>query len=459
MTVPQSRRGVALSQAASPGIRRPAGAHSRPKVRGVDWSPSYVAFLVYVFVITTYRFQLGTESMAAALILLPMERRPLRLPSPVLWAVAFLLWALVGWSTTEYRWVVWDQLIELAKICGIMLVAINVLTTTARLRFFMLAFLGFFAFYPVRGALFSYFIYHGNVEGRAAWNYIYANPNDLASLCLLPLSLSIGMLFSERARWVRYCAAAGAVVLPFIILLTQSRGAFIALVVFALVVLKGQKKGRAKVFLLAGVAAAVIAIAAPSSVWNRLGTISHVTSAESAATVKDEGSARQRWEIWRVAETIFAEHPITGVGLGAYSNAHYVYSQRAEFNPTARGARDSHSTYLKLLAESGLVGFILYFGMVGATVYDAERTRRRAKTSHPARATQIFYMEVGLFGYFVAGIWGSYAIIVLTFLYIAVLYATTQVLKAELAPLRAAPRGRSVRAMGTRLVPNSQVPS
>ncbi len=249
----------------------------------------------------------------------------------------------------------------------------------------MLAFLGFFAFYPVRGALFSYFIYHGTVEGRAAWNYIYSNPNDLAALCLLAAFVHRSECWSANARaWVRYCAMAGAVMLPFVILLTQSRGAFIALVVFALVILKGQKKRRGKILLLAGAAAVVIALAAPSSVWQRLGTSLNVTNAQSAATAHDEGSARQRLEIWRVARTIFAENPITGVGLGAYSDAHYVYSQRPEFDPIALGHRDAHSTYFHLLAETGAVGFVLFFTMVGATVYDAERTRRRAKTLQPA---------------------------------------------------------------------------
>jgi len=432
---------------------------SKSQLWGVDWSPSYVAFLIYVFVTTTYRVQIGTEAMAAALILLPMERRPIRLPPPVIWAIAFLGWAFVGWGGTQYPDVVWSQIIELAKICAIMFVAVNVLTSRARLRFFMLAFLGFFAFYPVRGALFSYFIYHGNVQGRAAWNYIYSNPNDLGALCLLPLSFALGMLASESAHWVRYCAIAGAVILPFVILLTQSRAVFIALVVFALVVLKGQKKSRVKFLLIAGAATVVISLFAPSSVWQRLGTISKVTNAQSAATAQDEGSARQRIEIWRVARTIFAEHPITGVGLGAYPDAHYVYSQRPVFNRIARGPRDAHSTYLSVLAETGVVGFFLFFTIIGVTVYDAELTRRRAKPAHPARATQIFFMETGLLAYFVAGIWGSYDSVVLIYLYITVIYSATQVLKADLPPRTRVLRGRSRSVARTNRVLLRKLPS
>jgi hypothetical protein len=50
----------------------------------------------------------------------------------------------------------------------------------------------------------------------------------------------------------------------------------------------------------------------------------------------------------------------------------------------------------------------------------------------PADAAQLQYMEFGLAAYFVAGIWASFSMLVLTYLYLAVMFATTQILKAEL---------------------------
>jgi probable O-glycosylation ligase (exosortase A-associated) len=410
--------------------------------KGVQWSPAYIAFIVYVFVITTYRLPLGTASMVTALVLLPLEKHPLRLPKPMVWMIAFLAWAFVGWGGSPYPGVVWDAVTELAKICGVMFVGVNVLTTRQRLRFFLLAFLGFFAFYPVRGSLFAYFIYGGTVEGRAAWNYVYNNPNDLAALCILPLALAAGMLMTERTKWVKYCAAAGAIALPFVILLTQSRGAFIALAIFAIAILKGQKERRGKILLVGAGIAVVVALAAPSSVWKRLGTIQDVTSEQSAAKAADEGSARQRMELWHVAATVAKEHPITGVGFGAYHDAHFEYAQRPTFDPMALGHRDAHSTYLTILAETGIIGFILFAGLIWSVVSDAERTRRRSRSVLPGRSAQIYFMELGLLGYFIAGIWGSYQAMVLTYLFLAVIYSAVQVVKSELVPAGVMRRGR-----------------
>lgn len=438
--------GMRRRRTAAPAASPTGGVTHQPRglFRSVEWSPAYIAFLVYIFVITTYRLQLGTASMVVALVLLPLERRPLRFPPVVLWMVAFLGWAFLGWGGSPFPDVVWKSVNELAKICGVMFVAVNVLSSRARLRFFLLAFLGFFAFYPVRGSLFAYFIYGGTVAGRAAWNYIYNNPNDLAALCLLPLALAAGMLVTERERWIRYCAAAGAVALPFVIFLTESRGAFIALAAFAFVVLKGQKQRRGKILLAAGLVAVTVVLFAPASLWKRLGTLSSVTNEQSAATVDDDMSARQRLELWKVARLIAKENPITGVGLGAYKDAHYVYAQRPEFDPIALGHRDPHSTYFSILAETGVVGFILFFGMVGTVVRDAERTRRRARLTQPALAIQLYYMEIGLFGYFVAGIWGSFQLMVLTYVYFAIIAATTQLLKAELPAATPAWAGRRI---------------
>ena len=96
-----------------------------------------------------------------------------------------------------------------------------------------------------------------------------------------------------------------------------------------------------------------------------------------------------------------------------------------------------------LLAETGLPGLVLFLAVIWSTVLGAERTRRRAKIRNPAGAMQLYYMELGLLGYLVAGIWGSYGQLVLTYLHIAVIYATAQVLKEEgPAVALAAPRRR-----------------
>jgi O-antigen ligase len=425
------RRGVAPA-------RTPDGAiapREAPLMAGLEWSPAFAAFLLYVFVITTYRVSVATIAMSVALVTLPLEPRPLRFPPVALWAAALLAWAFVGWGSSEYPTIVWDHVIEFAKVCAVILVAVNVLTTRARLRFFVLAYLAFFAFYPVRGALFNYFLYGGTMSGRAVWSYVYSNPNDLAGMCLLFVALSAGALVAERTRWIRLCALAGVVVLPLLIILTQSRGAFVALLAFAAITLKGQWR-RGRTLLLAGAALVMVVVTAPDSVWRRLGTLTEVANEDTRSAVADDGSAEQRLEIWKVARAIIADHPGMGVGLGAYPEAHYLYALRPEFNPTARGKRDTHSTYLNILAELGVPGLALFALVVALPLLAAERVRRRLKATQPGRALQLHYMVLGMIGYLVAGLWGSYGALVPTYLYLCIVHAATVVAQQGEVPLR-----------------------
>jgi O-antigen ligase len=423
---------------------------------GVEWSIAFAAFLVYVMSITTQRFAVGTTTMGVALFTLMLERRPIRFPPIVLWSVALLMWGFVGWTTTEYPDLVLDRLTELAKVCGVILVGVNVITTRGRLRTLLIVMLVCFWIYPIRGTLLNY-VSGETLQGRAIWNSIYSNPNDLAGLCILQLALVLGMLEVERERWVKLLALPAAFVLPLIILLTQSRGAFIALAVFGVIVArKHARTARTAVVLGAALLALIFLI--PAGVWTRLGTIGQSTPIEQKQMTEAEASAAQRLEILRVAEAIIAANPITGVGVGAYEKAHYVYSQSPRFDPIARGYKDTHNTYLNLMAEMGLVGFACFAALVVVTLREARRTRKKLRAAQPALASQLFYIEVGAYGYLIAGIWGSYGQLVVTYFYFAILYAAARLLAREAIPLAEPMVRRSPRPAGRRLWVPAEVP-
>ncbi|MGI8497943.1 MAG: O-antigen ligase family protein [Gemmatimonadaceae bacterium] len=407
--------------------------------RGVQWTLAYVGFLVYVFVITTYRFNIGTVAMGAALLGLPLQRGTLRFPSLVVWSGVFLVWSFFGFSQSRYPGIVWEHLIDFAKIWLITLTAANVIRTRAQLRFFLLFFLGCFALYPVRGALFNYFVYRESMEGRAYWKMIYANPNDIAAFCLLQLSLAIGVLLTDRRGWARKAALAGILVLPFLVLLTQSRGAFIALVVFALFALGAQRRRkRVRAIATVLVVGAIVAVAAPESAWKRLGGIANFTAGGQVDLYRmdREGSAAQRYEIWKVALAIIRDQPLFGVGLGAYPLAHQAYATRPDFDKMARGKRDAHSTYLSIFAETGIVGLVLFLVVLLVTVRDAERVRRRCRQLLPAESAQLLYLEIGLLAYLIAGLFGNYGRVVFTYLHLALIYVTAHLMIEQFRTLR-----------------------
>ena len=402
-----------------------------PPWRGVSWSLVFVGFLSYMFITTTYKYGGASAAVGAAVIGLLFQRERFRFPPLVGFFTAMLAWIAVCYMQSPYPSAAWDALVDQAKIWLITLVAVNALRTRAQLRFYTIFFLACFALFPVRGAFVNFYVSGYGMFGRAVWNYIYGNPNDLAAFSLLALSMAAGLVATERKGWPRWAALSGLIVLPLLILMTQSRGAFIATSVFLMFTIASHKR-RLRLIVGCVLAGVVVVMFAPSRVWDRVRGLAHATDTQQLDQVDQEGSARQRFEIWKVATTIAREHPVFGVGFGVYSLVHHEYALRSTFNPTARGYRDTHSTYINLLAEIGPVGLVLFLGLVLFTVIPAERVRRRARDALPAAAQQLLYLELGMLGYFIAGIWGSYSKITFTYVHLALIHSMARAIAAEL---------------------------
>ena len=390
----------------------------------VGWTFTFVAFLGYIFAVTTYKLPIAEASMIVALIGLLLQRERLRLPAMLLWSGLLLGWCALGYLYTDFPAVVWENVVVLAKLCLIMLVAVNALRSPAQVRFFMIFFLACYALFPVRGTMVNYFVAHYTIFGRALWNYMYSNPNDLAALTLLPLSTAAALLATERTGWIRLGAIAGIAVLPVLILMTQSRGGFIALCVFAAFALRGQRRRLRTPLIVAGLALGVIAVA-PSGVWKRVEGLSHV--AENLDQVDPEGSAKQRFQVWQMAVSIVGDHPWTGVGWGAYPMAHAQYAPLSGADgPRQLGQRDTHSTYLNVLAETGYPGLVLFLTLLWSAVREAEKARRLCRKGQPLVALQLKYLELGLLAFLVAGVWASYAKLSFLYLHVVLLWAVAQ---------------------------------
>jgi probable O-glycosylation ligase (exosortase A-associated) len=402
--------------------------------RYVHWSLSLVGFLVYLFVAVTYQLRIADVGMAAALVGLILLRQPIRVPPLVLGVGVLYLWGWVTLATSPYPGVVVEELKTLGKLLLILLVAVNVLRSRAEIRLYLILFLLFYAAYPARGTIFNYVGGH-RIFGRALWNFIYANPNDLAVITLLVLSMAAGVLITDRQTWFRLGAFAAVIVLTVVILMTKSRGVFLGLSTFGAFALLPQLKRARGVAIIAVIFAGILTLA-PEDSFKRLGGLSKATGTKELAQVDPEGSALQRYAIWQVSWAIIRDHPIMGVGWGAYAEAHARYSPRVDPTGISRGKRDTHSTYFNIIAETGVPGALIFASLLIGTFVHAERARRRCKTTMPRAAQQLFYLEIGLIGFLVAGIFGSYSRISFLYLHLGLIYVMAQACNDDMDRLR-----------------------
>ena len=375
---------------------------------GIDLT--LLGLLIYITVIITLRLPGGNIAVITGVVGLIFSRHKLVVPAYLWWLLAFIIWDAIGVPFSVLPSVSQDHATGLAKIWVISLLAVNALRTPARLAVYATVFLLAFLTHPLR-SIFINFARGIGVNGRYAANGEFANPNQFAVVLLTALALSICLFIWHRRGSPQWLGGVCTALCPAAILLTASRGVFIGMTVFTLLVVAGSRqKGKAVValtfILLVG------AMVAPPQIWKRLGGLTKATSTRNLKEVDTEGSAVERYEIWQTALRIFADRPIMGAGVSTYSYVNSLYAPNL-------GKKDTHSTYLNVLAETGIVGFALYLSMLVSLFSQVRKSMRLPNLSTTTRSTMRVLLA-GCVGFLIAGTWGSYSTLSFFYLYLAV---------------------------------------
>jgi O-antigen ligase len=175
------------------------------------------------------------------------------------------------------------------------------------------------------------------------------DPNDLA--LTLALSLALSYYLSVRSRGAMAWVFRGQMVLALVtILLSASRTGFLTVCVAALGIplsFPYLKRAQRK-WIACGVLAAVAAAAAviPANSWKRLATIGSEVSS---------GTLNNRALIWNAGLVSFRQHPVAGVGGGAFPR-----SVEPILGFPKNWSIVAHNTFFSVLVETGMVGFTLF---------------------------------------------------------------------------------------------------
>ena len=391
------------------------------------WTMTLFGLCIYTFVIISTFIPVAQPGIAIGVAGLFMGKDAVRMPTPFRLYLVFLLWALISSFSSPFMEVALGEVTERLKLLVVMLLVLNALRTEGQLRFYLMLILVCFILFPVRGT----FIGGNTVGGRAVWTGQFENPNDLACLCLLAFGIALAIIFSET-RWnlVRLGATSGALMLLVVILRTQSRGAFLGIMVATVPAFIPMLLKQLRLAIGVGiVVAVVIGFTIPPKTWDRLTGMAKTGASESDNQSAKEAadSTAQRIEILKVGWQIFVDHPIFGMGMGAYPLACNMYS------PTL-GKRDTHNTYLNLAAEVGLPGLLIWCSLIGSVLLHAYRTRKKAKES-PLKV-QNYWLGQTIIGYLVAGIFGSFGGLNFLYMMLSVLWCSSMLVQNTIQPIK-----------------------
>lgn len=176
----------------------------------------------------------------------------------------------------------------------------------------------------------------------------FDNPNFYAEFLVIVFAVTLALVFAERGV-LRYLAAFLLVAQAMALLLTYTRGSWLALVL-------GLAIG---VLMIDGRLIWPFALGGAALIPFVPGVLARVLSIFSL-----EGTASFRLILWRVAGDAIATRPVFGVGMGRFYDA---FAQAVLSNPELNIGYlfyGAHQSYFQLAAETGVIGGVAFAWMV-----------------------------------------------------------------------------------------------
>ncbi|WP_082354168.1 O-antigen ligase family protein [Marinagarivorans algicola] len=186
---------------------------------------------------------------------------------------------------------------------------------------------------------------------------ILGDPNDLALVLMFPISFAASLMLNKGLGKIARCIGTLSTITLFsAVIATQSRGGLLG--VIAVFGLMAYRRIESKLIFFGGGAVAVMGLFVMAGISGR--------ASGGAAEEGVDASAMGRIYAWQAAWGMALVNPITGVGLKNFFSNYFFYS------PHWDGLNHAvHSTWFGVMAESGLLGIIVFVGMVIKLIIDA----------------------------------------------------------------------------------------
>ncbi|WP_447859184.1 O-antigen ligase family protein [Nitrospira calida] len=295
-----------------------------------------------------------------------------------------------------------EKTLDMTKIFALCFLLTKTLTTKERFEQYVLVI-------SVSFGLLGFWGFLQGVSGNPRLDDLWPGGSSQISAALvlvIPLVLARAMdpkLAKAFKLGLIGCAAA----IVLCLLYTASRGGFLGLVgaggTFFLLM-----RQRTKALIFSAAVAAAVVIWQPETYRERIATI-------FVPEEQRDASSQSRIVLWNIALRIWQDHMIAGVGLNNFSPVKETYVDKVSdlvqdpvmYNIIFGKERLPHGVYTGMLAESGLVGLVLFLCIVLRSlvfrVPSAFTLDERFRNLH----FQMRGAQAGLVGFLIAGLFAD----------------------------------------------------
>lgn len=392
----------------------------RPRRRRTSWDPLQIAVAVFlvtavgnIHLLFTFLLPLRPTilgAMAAIGLYFVDKSRARRFAATWAAPTSRMIVAMLAWMTfwvplALHRGVAYTSTIEFAKVVVLFLLIVGTVRAIDDLqRLILIYFLctGINAFFATQG-------FHA---GGGAWRMADVNgnwdANDFAVYCVTGIPL--GIYFAQRyhSLLIRIGAVAILYFLVTSVVLSGSRGGFLALVATLAAVLTQFRVIKLK-WRVGGAAVAVVVLLGAGSdrYWEQMRTILHPS--DDYNLTSDGG----RVEIWKRGVGYALQRPITGVGVQNFGVAEgfLMPRERQQLRESGMGMRwfAAHSAYIQVLAELGFPGIVFFLIAIGTAIAGLWKARKVHWAGDPRGAAIADAQTASLIGYIVGIVFLSHA--------------------------------------------------
>lgn len=285
---------------------------------------------------------------------LPEKKSTNKLNMVNLFALLFIFWAILSNPeaalTASYRnWLfTFVQLWILLALSGTMLKETKYQKTVMVI----------FAIAAMISAIFA--IFQGNITEDALTSArvsgLATNANQAARYFVVAMIFFYYLRMKSKDPMSRFLFLLGIIITFLGVFFTVSRSGILLLFGAAGLILIMQPQTKNKASLVALVLTGLLILSFFSdNIFKIIGSI-FPSITEGTDTVG------LRYNLWRAGWGMWLDHPIQGVGIGMYNSNLWRYMQGL-IGPTV-GKASSHNTYIQVLSETGIIGFVLFMAML-----------------------------------------------------------------------------------------------
>lgn len=241
-------------------------------------------------------------------------------------------------------------------------------------------------------------VYHVYNVYRATGNF--STPLTYAGMLLISFSVFASLFLSSRGS-MQWSSLWGSLISAQGIIVSQTRGYIVAMVVTVLTLQLQLKKRILLLVLLVEVVA--IGVAGANFISNKGGPmVLHRLLSTSINT----NTEKIRLRYWEAGITAIKENPILGVGTGNNRKIlPYMKAIKEKYHDTKFPIVDNlHNIYLQILFEVGILGFLPYLAIWLGLIWWSIQCLRSSEISAPLERSILWANIGGMIGIMIAGL-------------------------------------------------------